>query len=640
MRHAFPLIALAIAVPFFACGGSPPTTHEVTSLPSATASASAGPAVDLSPVAMPDAVVVLIHAAHVSASSDMIAEWAGQPIDVESPLAELVGERIAKLVDLDTSGDMVMIAEDRGARQEPEVRFAIALSVKGFDSAKALLQGEYGLLPLGNGAFEITRTGGHRHEGDSDFRVCALAPSDSGGRIVCSHDATSRDRALPYLTRGLGSLKSVKSDLHVEARPGPFREMVRRERSSIMQSASRFMGGGRDLRAVWESALADLCDGFLDSERATLDANIDAKLGMADLKVTAKGSRGLVTRILTGHPERAEPAPASFLRLPADSDIAFFGHGLDADQLVSPKNEIVKGIDSAMAAGAIPDGNMKDADRKSITDALGHTLDFITVPFVYARGVDIGKALPAVAGLTETSEAAKIRAGLEQAGGWDIIGVEATSDKIVALVKEWTSILARASVVTALKGLDNFPTLKIAGAARNAPPGTVHVTYVKSHDDVEWNATTGKSKKRPPIVLTLHTLIVPDQTRTWIVSALDEATASARARMILANAQTGTLATLAGLDALRAGRLNAGGFVTPRGAGMGLPLSWLLNGNPRYRASTDPLMGISSQSQYTTPLVFTYAESGGSGESAFTFGLRIPRPALADVMQVGPRIFR
>jgi hypothetical protein len=140
--------------------------------------------------------------------------------------------------------------------------------------------------------------------------------------------------------------------------------------------------------------------------------------------------------------------------------------------------------------------------------------------------------------------------------------------------------------------------------------------------------------------LTLHTLIVPDQTRTWIVSALDEATASARARMILANAQTGTLATLAGLDALRAGRLNAGGFVTPRGVGMGLPLSWLLNGNPRYRASTDPLMGISSQSQYTTPLVFTYAESGGSGESAFTFGLRIPRPALADVMQVGPRIFR
>jgi hypothetical protein len=110
--------------------------------------------------------------------------------------------------------------------------------------------------------------------------------------------------------------------------------------------------------------------------------------------------------------------------------------------------------------------------------------------------------------------------------------------------------------------------------------------------------------------------------------------------MILANAQTGTLATLAGLDALRAGRLNAGGFVTPRGVGMGLPLSWLLNGNPRYRASTDPLMGISSQSQYTTPLVFTYAESGGSGESAFTFGLRIPRPALADVMQVGPRIFR
>jgi hypothetical protein len=584
---------------------------------------------------MPNAVVMLIHAAHVAASSDMIADWAGQPIDVEQPLGELVGERLAKLVDLDASADMVMMAEDRGARQEPQVRFAIALSVKGFDSAKGLLQGEYGLLPLGNGAFEITRSGSHRHDGDSDFRVCALAPSEGSGRIVCSHDATSRDAVLPYLTRGLASLKTLKSDLHVEARPGPFRELVKRERASITQSGSRLMGGGSDLRGVWESALADMCDGFLDAEKATLDANIDAKLGIADLKVTAKGSRGLVTRILTGHPERAEAAPASFLRLPSDSDIAFFGHGLDLDQLVAPKTELVKGLDAAIAS----DNKLKDADRKAITDAMAHTFDFLTVPFVYARGVDIAKALPAVSGLTEASDGAKIRAGLEQAGGWDIIGVEATSDKIVAVVKEWTSILVRPSVVTALKDLDNFPTWKIVGPARNAPPGTVHVTYVKSHEDMEWNATTGKPKKKPPIVLTLHTLIVPDQTRTWIVSSLDEATASARARMLLAN-QTGTLATLAGLDALRAGRLNAGGFVTPRGVGMGIPISWLLGGNPRYKAATDPLMGISSQSQYTTPLVFTYAETSGAGESAFTFGLRVPRAALADVMQVGPRIFR
>jgi len=617
-------------IPFVACGGSPPATHDVTTLPSASASASAAPSVDLSPVPMPDSVVVLVHAAHVGATSDVIAEWAGQPLDVEAPLGELVGERIAKLVDLDGAADLTISAEDRGGHREPDMHFAVALSVKSFDTAKGLLQGEYGLLPIGNGAFEITRSGSHRRDGDSDFRVCALAPSDNGGRIVCSRNATSRDAMLPYLTRGTASLRAIKSDLHVEARPGPFRELVKRERSSITQSGSRIMGGGRDLREVWESAVADLCDGFLDADKATLDASIDAKLGTADLKVSAKGSRGLITRILTAHPERAEPAPAAFLRLPSDSDVAMFTHGFDVDQLATPKAEILKGIDAGLAT----ENKLKDADRKSFTDALSHTIDLFTMPVVYARGVDIGKALPAVAGLTESSDAAKIRAGIEQAAGWDIFGVDGQPDKIVAVFKEWTAVLARPAMVAAMKS-DTMPTWKVAGAPRNAPAGTVHLTLTVPHEDTDWNQ--GKQTKRPPIILTLHTLIVPDQTRAWIVSSLDEATASARARALLAGGAN-TLASREGLDALKAARLNAGGFTTPRGVGMGVPLSWLFSFNLRYKAATDPLMGVSSQSQYTTPLVFTFVENGGS-DTGITIGFRVPRAALADVMQVGPRLF-
>jgi len=122
------------------------------------------------------------------------------------------------------------------------------------------------------------------------------------------------------------------------------------------------------------------------------------------------------------------------------------------------------------------------------------------------------------------------------------------------------------------------------------------------------------------------------------VSALDEATAVAKAKALVAG--TGTLASRAGLEALTSARINAGGFITPRGVGLGMPLTWLETWNPRYKATNDPLMGISSQSQYTTPVVFTAAEGGGGGGASLTLALRFPRPGLQEVLQVGPRLFR
>ncbi len=634
MRQVFPLAMLAGAGFFAACGGGPQKPTTVSTLPSAQPSATAtAPAIDLSPVTMPESVVLLVHVPHAATTGDTVSEWAGQQLEIDSVLAEMVGERISKVVDLESPSDLVVTAQDRGARRDPEMRFAVSLSVKNFDAAKSTLQTEYGLLPIGNGAFEITRTGSHRHDGDSDFRVCALAPGLGGGRIVCSHDATSRDAMLPYLTRGTSGLSSIKSDFHLEARPGPFRELVKRERASITQSASRFMGGGRDLRALWESAVADLADGFLDADGATIDANIDAKAAVADMKITAKGSHALVTRLLTGHPERAEPVPATFLRLPQESDIAVFSHGLDPDQIAGPRDELVKAVDAALET----ENKVGPADRKAFTDALAHTADLFALPMVYARGVDFAKAIPAVNGLTESSDAAKIRAGLEQAAGWDVFGVEGPPATITSVFKDWTAVLARPAISTAM-GSDS-PKWRVAGASRGAPPGSVHLTMTYAHEDYDWTQSQsgGKPKKRPPITLVLHTLIVPDQSRAWIVSALDEATAVAKAKSILAG--QATLASREGLDALKSARLNAGGFVTPRGVGLGLPLTYLFGGNPRYKASNDPLLGISSQSQYTTPLVFTYVEGSAGTDHALTLSLRIPRAALQDALAVGPRLF-
>jgi hypothetical protein len=379
--------------------------------------------------------------------------------------------------------------------------------------------------------------------------------------------------------------------------------------------------------------LSDLVESFLDVDKATMDATLDAKLGMVEMKISAKTTHGNITKLLTGHPDKAETAPAIFLKLPAESDIAFFGHGLEAVEMAVAKTMIVSGIESLAA----DDPKLKDADRKAFSDAVAHTVDFLTTPeLVYARGVDISKALPAVTGLTEQSDAAKIKAGLEQAAGWEIIGAEVAPDKLVPVFKEWAALFARPAVAASLK--KDAPLWKVAGPARNAPPGTLHLTASMTHEDFDaYSASSTKTKPRPPIVLTLHTLVVPDGTRTWVVNALDVDTAVARAKALLAGAPG--LSQRAGLDALKTMRANGAGFLTPRAIGFGTPITWMTTYNPRYKATTDPLMGISSQSQYTTPLVYTATETTANGENSLSFTFQIPRPAVQDVLQVGPRLF-
>jgi len=630
MRHSRAIFLAATSVVFFACGGATPAGPHTTTLPTASATVSAPPPVDLSPVAMPPNAVVLIRVTHPASSADVLSDWAGQPLDAQGALTEMVGERIARMADLEAPADMLVLLKDRGGDREPDGAFAVALGVKNFEAAKSTLEGDYGLLPIGNGAFEIQRTSGHR-DGDSDFRSCALAPSTSGGRIVCSRNATWRDDALPYLTRGTARFATVKSDVHVEARPGPLTGLVRRERARFAHSGSRFMD--RELAGISSGAISDFVDAFLDTKGGTLDATIDSKRGTADLTITAGSSRALLTRVLSSHPERAEPPPTTFFRLPVDSDVAFFEHGVDADQIADPKALVLSTMSAAMDRG----GKLAEADRRALLDVLGRTIDLTTAPLVYARGVDYAKAIAATSGLTEGSDAAKIKNGIEQAAGWDIVGVDAKPDRIAALLKDWAALTQRPSIAKTMDQ-DSF---RVARAPRGAPPGTVELALRVAHEDYDWRPQAmshGKPKKRPPFVFVLHTLVVPDHGTAWIVSALDEATAVAKARELVASSSSSTLASRAGLEPMKTAHVNAGGFVTPRGLGMGIPLSWLV-ASPRYKATTDPVLGISSPTQYTTPLLFTAAEAASGSDRSLTLSLTMPRAALADFLGVGPRIF-
>jgi len=244
-----------------------------------------------------------------------------------------------------------------------------------------------------------------------------------------------------------------------------------------------------------------------------------------------------------------------------------------------------------------------------------------------------------------SADAAKVRAAAEQAGGWDVLGIETAPEKVSAALKEWSASFGRAGMVKWMKdksSADVAPTWRVVATPAGLPTGTLHFALAIAHDETAYSGTMGptsKPTKKPPITMTLHTLVVPDQPEAWVVSSLDLATAVAKAKLVSTpTATTGTLATRAGLEALKTTPLNAGGFVTMRGLGMGLPLTWVTD-SPRERIANDPLLGTSSQSQASTPLVLSFAETSDGGPG-FTMRLHMPRAAVTDVLQVGPRIFR
>src|SRR5258708_19541171 len=71
----------------------------------------------------------------------------------------------------------------------------------------------------------------------------------------------------------------------------------------------------------------------------------------------------------------------------------------------------------------------------------------------------------------------------------------------------------------------------------------------------------------PPKPLALHALFLPDQGRTWVVIAADDATLSAHANILLSQSPAPDSARLRGrigMEPLRDGKSGAGGFFTLR----------------------------------------------------------------------------
>ena len=656
---SFPVVALVLVA---SCGGPPPAETPIAKLPPPPRGGTdVAPVFDLSPVPVPNNVTVFGRISHPSKTMDMVSAWVAQPLDPQGPLGEVLGDKIARLVDLEHEFDFVVIV-----KRAPQPAIVISLPLRGgIDGIKAELAGRYDFMNGPNGAVELVKKARAKKPSDDEddddddyqsgeFKRCALAPAFGAAavRLVCARDGGSRDAALPYLTRGL-TRETYASDLHVEARPEPWREFLKNNRANVPMFVDSVVGADPEVREAMSAGFLDLFDLGLDAAHGTLDVNLDAQQGSGTVRIALQQKTSLVARVLTSHPERAESMSVAFGKLPSDTAWGFFVHGIDADLMTRPKELSAKALENLLQGRPELDAQ----DRKVFSDALLHVMDLFANPMVYGRGLDAAQASVALAGWeAKKTDVAKEKAALALVAGWDAIGVESPVATVQAPLKELIAAFNRPHVQKWMKEKSGSeypaPTWKTAGAMKDAPAGSLHLELTTFHEDVDNTPPPPPPQpgtkfkppppraKRPPITTKMHTLVFADGARTWILNGLDEATVVGRAKAILGGADS--LAKRPDLAALRSTPTNAGGFISLRGLGSYLPFRYATR-TPSYLLDSDPLFGMSSPDAGMVALPFWFNEEGpkpGAPAGALTGNLRVPRAEVADFLSTGIRLFR
>lgn len=632
---------------FVACGGPPPLSTTPTLPPMPSATLPPAPAAELGPVSEPETLVALVHVARPSRLAAQVSTWTGFPIPIEEALDEVLSNGLAAAVDTEQPIDLALCTEARGKHT-----YGVAsVGVRSIDDARTTLGARYRFDPADGGAFKLVpvrQKGADDDEGGAGAGyACVLAPAygGSGARIVCAKREKGLAVMVPYMTRGATRIAST-ADVHAEVRAEPLAGAVAQARALLDVLVGASTGSG-DLAHAFSEELQDLAS---DLGRIVVDGTLDDQSGKLVATVSFKDAKAMVTRAAIAHADQAGPPPPAFLRLPADADVAFYESGIDPKELAHPRDLATEAV-----RREAEQRKLAEADRKALTDAVHQTLGLLSSPLVYARGIDVAGASSALAVAKDDhaagpTRAAKERTAVERLGGWSLLGVEEPIAKVGALVKDWVKLAARPAFATVLKPAAKelaTPSMKLVPLPKSAalPADSLHLEIAQEQFGTAASLAPGAKPgvtPKPAVVRTkLHLVLVPEGRRTWISVSMEEQVAIARAQGILGSRKQPTLDGRAGLEALRGWRTNAGGFVTMRGLALSGPVLVFAESPGRLLGGHDPLKGIGSQGQAVTPILMGVAAQGSQvGVGAMQLTFEVPRSAIRDVIQLGPRIFR
>jgi hypothetical protein len=606
----------------------------------------APPPPDLSAVAEPSNLVVFARASKPSAALKVIGDWTHLPVPGSAEVATLVlGESVPNVIDLDQPIDFALTLDG----QEPHG--AISAAVRSLDDAK-LAFSKFKLVPGEDGVLRIIRPAKapspDQEQTDDDepvgeARVCELAPAfgTDSTRLICAESADTLKELGPFLAR-TAPRNTFPADVHVEMRLAPVRPVAAQMRHMLPMLVSSALGlrraGLPELEVALRAAIDDVLDFTSDADGLALDAMLGEPEGTLTFSGQFRSSTSLLSRLAVGHPERAGAPPASFWKLPADADAAYFQRGVDASDVEHARDHLVD-----VLAALLGKTGMEDADRKAAHDVAAHTFDLFAQPSVYAKGFDGEAAAKATAALKASGDGdprgAAAEHAAEELAGWAIIGIDAPASRFASVAKEWAALWARAGVAKWLtpKSGGGAPfQVKMAALPKGiSGKDAAHLEVIvppagDSGARAEKGAEKGKGARRGPASkpLVLHALVVPDGGSSWLVLAADVDLAVAKVKEVLAGTGSGGLASRDGLAALKDAKINAGGFVSPRAFAAGDLLGWTLL--PVLRPSGGSLDALEELPDHgTTPVLMRIAsQTGGGAAGSFTATATIPKAAI------------
>lgn len=607
LRRSYRALSLPIVLAgssVVACGSPPPAAPTTSATATSPVATSKGKPIDVSPVPEPAGLVVVGRVSKPSAIVAAVASWTRLPLPSGPDLVRsLADESIAAVVDLSQPVDAaVYVGSSRGGI-EPLAAFSV--TVKDYEQAKVKLGEAHRLVAGDNGQFKVSGLGSKKRpspmkagpqtedrseegadeedEEEEDDDSCVLAPAPQGGRLVCGESA-ALDALVPYLSRTMPR-KKWASDVHVEVRPEPVRAPLQDLRASLPILAHSLLGSqSTTVRDLVDATMGELVDIANDTQKLSIDAQIAESGAVTNTRLEFQSTTSLMARLAMA--PRGDAPPAGFWHLPAETDMAFFGRGADPKLFDRPR-ELIGGLMLEATGSA----GMPEAERRALKDLVTDRVLslFTSGTNVYGKGFDqaaVEKAAANLKGIKVDDRAGRAEAErllVEQIVGWHLYQVNEPVAKVGPVLRDWSTLWNRPTFAKWAKSKSSaaaLPRMRVAPVPAGValPKETVHLEITIPREDLDdesplhpANAAGATPKKpvktkkiaRKPIVA--HVFAVPDGAATWLAFGLDAKLVAQRAGAALASApDANTLGKVAGLEELREGKLNTGGFVSVR----------------------------------------------------------------------------
>jgi hypothetical protein len=602
------------------------------------------PAPDLSPVPLPQGLVVSGTISKLGTSLATVNGWTQLPMPGADTVTKMLAEEeLGAIVDLERPIAFAVTVTGTGAHLTPSVGASAA--VRDLDAAKSAIGEHHKLVPGANGALLIQRLGRHAHAADEpgdssdddDERACELAPSfgDGSFRLVCADDAKQLTALGPWLTRG-ATRDTSTNDAHVDLRMQPLKATIAAERRLFSVLLGTMLGGRLGIAAGHDVAQAvggDLIDFGMDLDTASLDLALSDAGAAATLTLRFSGSASVLGRLVTANADRNGPPPASFWQMPGDTDFAVFDRGIEPGALSRGRDLALKVVGDMLA-----DDGLKDADRHAVVDALGSLVT--SAPMVYASGVDadgVRKAVAAAKALSDRAPPAEQSAAdlaqLRAVLGWRIVEIDEPATVKIDAMKALAAAMSRPGVFAAYHAKPGARALAVRSTpmpkGSSLPKGTEHFAIdVPVTSDRVYTAPGAKGAAATPKPVGLDVFVVPDGARSWVGVGCDPAQIMAKLAASVGGSGD-TVAAKGELVAMKDTAVGAGGFLTARAMEFLAAEVSLLSSPGDLENLATFLDGTAHQGQTPMPFSLT-APASTPGTAVAT--LQVPRGTVEDVV--------